>query len=80
MFVTLSLYRAVHDAVLDLHVSAEVPLQVELAGAVRALERLAAGVEVHVAEEVVHSVERLPAHLEEKRRDSQSRVLPDEAK
>lgn len=41
----------------DLHVSAEVSLQVELAGAVRALEWLAAGVEVHVTEEVVHSVE-----------------------
>lgn len=51
---------------LDLHVSAEVPLQVELAGAVRALERLAAGVKVHVTEEVVHSVERLPAHLKHK--------------
>lgn len=60
---TLPLYCIVHDAVLDLHVSAEVPLQVELAGAVRALERLAAGVEVHVAKEVVHSVERLPTHL-----------------
>lgn len=50
----------------DLHVSAEVALQVELARAVRALEGLAAGVEVHVAEEVVHSVERLSAHLEDK--------------
>lgn len=47
----------------DLHVSAEVALQVELAGAVRALEGLAAGVEMHVAEEVVHSVERLSTHL-----------------
>lgn len=47
----------------DLHVSAEVSLQVELAGAVRALERLAACVEVHVSEEVVHSVEGLSAHL-----------------
>ncbi len=46
-----------------LHVSAEVALQVELARAVRALEGLAASVEMHVAEEVVHSVERLPAHL-----------------
>lgn len=52
----------------DLHVSAEVALQVELAGAVRALEGLAAGVEMHVAEEVVHSVERLSAHLRDKRR------------
>lgn len=50
----------------DLHVSAEVPLQVELAGAVRALERLAAGVEVHVSQEVVHSVEGLAAHLRDK--------------
>lgn len=48
---------------LDLHVSAEVSLQVELAGAVRALERLAACVEVHVSEEIVHSVEGLSAHL-----------------
>lgn len=47
----------------DLHVSAEVSLQVELAGAVRALERLAAGMEVHVSEEIVHSVEGLSAHL-----------------
>lgn len=47
----------------DLHVSAEVALQVELAGAVRALEGLAAGVEMHVAKEVVHSVERLSADL-----------------
>ena len=50
----------------DLHVSAEVALQVELAGAVRALEGLAAGVEMHVAEEVVHSVERLSTHLRHK--------------
>lgn len=64
---TLPVYRGVHDAVFDLHVSAEVALQVELAGAVRALEGLAAGVEVHVAEEVVHSVERLSAHLRNKR-------------
>lgn len=55
--LTLSIYRGVHDAVFDLHVSAEVALQVELAGAVRALEGLAAGVEMHVAKEVVHSVE-----------------------
>lgn len=47
----------------DLHVSAEVSLQVELAGAVRALEWLAAGVEVHVSQQVVHSVEGLSAHL-----------------
>lgn len=51
----------------DLHMSTEVALQVELAGAVRALEGLAASVEMHVAEEVVHSVERLSAHLTDKR-------------
>lgn len=56
----------------DLHVPAEVALQVELAGAVRALEGLAAGVEVHVAEEVVHSVERLPAHLTHKEHHGQN--------
>lgn len=53
----------------DLHVSAEVALQVELAAAVRALEGLAAGVKMHVAEEVVHSVERLSAHLQEHLRE-----------
>lgn len=51
--------------------SAEVALQVELAGAVGALEGLAAGVEMHVTQEVVHSVERLPAHLAFERLDRQ---------
>lgn len=51
----------------DLHVSAQIALQVELAGAVRTLEGLAASVEVHVAQEVVHSVERFATHLEHKR-------------
>lgn len=60
---TMSLYRGIHDPVFDLHMSAEVALQVELAGAVRTLEGLAAGVEMHVAEEVVHSVEGLATHL-----------------
>lgn len=41
----------------DLHVSAEVALQVELAGAVRTLEGLAASVQMHVSQEIVHSVE-----------------------
>lgn len=62
----MSIYRGVHDAVFDFHVSTQVALQVELAGAVRALEGLAASVEMHVAEEVVHSVKRLPAHLKDK--------------
>lgn len=48
----------------DLHVPAEVPLQVELTGAVRTLEGLTASVQMHVAQQVVHSVERLAAHLE----------------
>lgn len=48
----------------DLHVSAEVALQVELAGAVRTLEGLAASMEMHVTEEVVHSVKRLATYLE----------------
>jgi hypothetical protein len=53
--------------VFDLHVSAQIALQVELAGAVRTLEGLAASVEVHVAQEVVHSVERFATHLEHNR-------------
>lgn len=61
----MSIYRGVHDAVFDFHVSTQVALQVELAGAVRALEGLAASVEMHVAEEVVHSVKRLPAYLKD---------------
>lgn len=60
--LTLSLRRDVHP-VLDLHVSAEVPLQVELTGTVRTLEGLAASVEMHVAQQVVHSVKRLATHL-----------------
>lgn len=60
---TLAVQVEVHHAVLDFHVPTEVPLQVELAGAVRALEGLAAGVQVHVAQEVVHAVEGLPTHL-----------------
>lgn len=63
--LTLSLWRDVH-AVLDLHVPAEVALQVELTGAVRTLEGFAAGVEMHVAQQVVHSVEGLAAHLEKR--------------
>lgn len=48
----------------DLHVPAEVPLQVKLTGAVRTLEGLVACVEMHVAQQVVHSVEGLATHLE----------------
>lgn len=52
---------------LDLHVPAEVSLQVELTGAVRTLEGLAACMEMHVPQQVVHSVERLATYLGEKR-------------
>lgn len=61
---TLAVQADVHDAVLDLHVPAQVALEVKLAGAVGALEGLAARVQVHVAQQVVHAVEGLPAHLE----------------
>lgn len=73
--LTLPIYWGVHDAVFDLHVSAEVALQVELAGAVRALEGFAAGMEMHVTEEVVHSVERLSAHLKSQEHNSQCSIL-----
>lgn len=52
---------------LDLHVSAQVALQVKLAGAVRTLEGLAASMKVHMAQEVVHSVKRLSAHLKDQK-------------
>lgn len=51
------------DPVLHFHVACQVPLQGELAGAVEALEGFAVGVQVHVAHEVVHPVELLPAEL-----------------
>lgn len=62
---TLAVQADVHDAVLDLHVPAQVSLEVELAGAVWALEWLAACVQVHMTQQVVHAVEGLPAHLEQ---------------
>lgn len=60
---TLAVQADVHHPVLDLHVPAQVALQVELAGAVGALEGLAPGVQVHVPQQVVHAVEGLPADL-----------------
>lgn len=54
-----------HDPVLDLHVARQVPLQGELARAVKALEGFAVGVQVHVAHQVVHAVEFLPTQLPE---------------
>lgn len=50
----------------DLHVPAKVPLQVELTGAVRTLEGLTASMKVHVAQKIVHSVERLATNLQKK--------------
>lgn len=61
---TLAVQADVHDTMLDLHVPAQVALEVKLAGAVGALEGLAARVQVHVAQQVVHAVEGLPTHLE----------------
>lgn len=60
---TLAVQADVHHPVLDLHVPAQVALQVELAGAVGTLEGLAPCVQVHVAQQVVHAVEGLPADL-----------------
>jgi len=59
----LAVQADVHHPVLDLHVPAQVALQVELAGAVGTLEGLAPRVQVHVAQQVVHAVEGLPADL-----------------
>lgn len=70
---TLTVQTDVHHAMLDLHVPAQVAFQVELAGAVGALEGLAARVQVHVAQQVVHAVEGLPADLQQ--RSGVSRVL-----
>lgn len=52
-----------HDTMLDFHVARQVPLQGEFAGAVEALEGFAVRVQVHVAHQVVHPVELLPAQL-----------------
>lgn len=65
--LTSFIQPSVHDAVFDLHVSGEVSLQRELARAVKAFERLAVWVEVHVAHQVVHPVELLPTKLQDKR-------------
>ena len=48
---------------LDLHVPAQVPFQVELTGAVRTLEGLVGSGEMQVAQQVVHSVKGLATHL-----------------
>lgn len=60
---TLAVQADVHDTMFDLHVSAQVAFEVELAGAVGALEGLAARVQMHVTQQVVHAVEGLPTHL-----------------
>lgn len=61
---TLAVQADVHDTMFDLHVSAQVAFEVELAGAVGALEGLAARVQMHVTQQVVHAVEGLPTHLQ----------------
>lgn len=61
---TLAVQADVHNTVLDLHVPAQVALEVKLAGAVGALEGLAARVQVHVTQQVVHAVEGLATHLQ----------------
>lgn len=61
----MTFWRDVHP-MFDLHVPAEVPLQVELTGAVRTLKGLIAGMEMHVAQQVVHSIEGLPTDLAHK--------------
>lgn len=48
----------------DLHMPTEVTLQVESAGAVRTLKWLAASMEMHVTQEIIHSVKRLSTNLE----------------
>lgn len=73
---TLAVQADVHDTMLDLHVPAQVALEVKLAGAVWALEGLAARVQVHVAQQVVHAVEGLPTHLQHTRSASGARGEP----
>lgn len=73
---TLAVQADVHDTVLDLHVPAQVSLEVELAGAVGALEGLAARVQMHVAQQVVHAIEGLPTHLEHSGRHPQPAGSP----
>lgn len=53
----MSIYCGVHNAMLNFHMSTQVALQVELTGAIRALEGLAASMEVHVSKQIVHPIE-----------------------
>lgn len=62
----------------DLHVPAEVPLQVKLTGAVRTLEGLVTSMEMHVAQQVVHSVEGLATHLGRKKKKKKKDKYTDE--
>lgn len=50
----------------DFHVPTQVAFEVEFAGAIRALKGLAPRMQMHVAQQVVHAVERFPTHLVEK--------------
>lgn len=47
--LTSFIQPSVHDSVFNLHVSGEVPLQSELAGAVEAFEGFAVRVKMHVS-------------------------------
>lgn len=62
VLLTLSIWRDVHS-MFDLHVSAKIPLQVKFTWAVCTFEGFTACMEVHVAQEVVHSVKWFSTHL-----------------
>lgn len=55
ILLTLSIWRDVHS-MFDLHVSAKISLQVKFTRTACTLEGFTACMEVHVAQEVVHSV------------------------
>lgn len=45
------------------HVATEVAFQIELTGTIGTFKGLVSSMEVHVAQQVVHSVERFPTNL-----------------
>lgn len=55
ILLTLSIWRDVHS-MFDLHVSAKIALQVKFTRTACTFEGFTACMEVHVAQEVVHSV------------------------
>lgn len=62
VLLTLSIWRDVHS-MFDLHVSAKISLQVKFTRAVCTLEGFTSCMQVHVAQEVVHSVKWFSTHL-----------------